>query len=130
MNTTVATLNMIISQVKDTGISEATIDTISKHFCKPPEPWAFEIHKGIHRILERREKMVCTHLKFFSKLPQGRSVEMFRVQAIYSENKYLLLPILEKYHEKNSRSRFSEEYLQIISFIYSTVKPIFQYLKS
>lgn len=71
MNTTVATLNMIISQVKDTGISEATIDTISKHFCKPPEPWAFEIHKGIHRILERREKMVCTHLKFLLQTTSG-----------------------------------------------------------
>ncbi|XP_034829933.1 2-oxoglutarate dehydrogenase complex component E1-like [Maniola hyperantus] len=46
------------NKVKDTGISESAITTISKHFCKPPEPWAFEIHKGIHKMLEKRAKMV------------------------------------------------------------------------
>ncbi|XP_045447014.1 2-oxoglutarate dehydrogenase, mitochondrial-like [Melitaea cinxia] len=45
-------------KIRDTGICETTIATIANHFCKPPEPWAFEIHKGIHRILEKREKMV------------------------------------------------------------------------
>ncbi|XP_064071460.1 2-oxoglutarate dehydrogenase complex component E1-like [Vanessa tameamea] len=45
-------------KIRDTGISETTITTISQHFCRPPEPWAFEIHKGIHRMLEKREKMV------------------------------------------------------------------------
>ncbi|XP_045515713.1 2-oxoglutarate dehydrogenase, mitochondrial-like [Pieris brassicae] len=45
-------------KIEETGISEATISTISKHFCKPPEPWAFEVHKGINRILLNREKMV------------------------------------------------------------------------
>ncbi|XP_053625470.1 2-oxoglutarate dehydrogenase, mitochondrial-like [Plodia interpunctella] len=45
-------------KIEETGISEATISTISQHFCKPPEPWAFELHKGIGRILQNREKMV------------------------------------------------------------------------
>ncbi|XP_046963565.1 2-oxoglutarate dehydrogenase, mitochondrial-like [Vanessa cardui] len=45
-------------KIRDTGISETTITTIAQHFCRPPEPWAFEIHKGIHRMLEKREKMV------------------------------------------------------------------------
>lgn len=47
-------------QIVDTGISQTTINTISKHFCTPPEPWAFELHKGINRILQNREKMVST----------------------------------------------------------------------
>ncbi|XP_072944236.1 2-oxoglutarate dehydrogenase complex component E1-like [Epargyreus clarus] len=46
------------NKIEETGISETTISTISKHFCKPPEPWAFEVHKGINRILANREKMV------------------------------------------------------------------------
>ncbi|RVE54954.1 hypothetical protein evm_000321 [Chilo suppressalis] len=45
-------------KIKETGISNATISTISKHFCKAPEPWAFEVHKGILKILGQREKMV------------------------------------------------------------------------
>ncbi|XP_063821458.1 2-oxoglutarate dehydrogenase complex component E1-like [Ostrinia nubilalis] len=45
-------------KIEDTGISDATISTISGHFCKPPEPWAFEVHKGVNRILANREKMI------------------------------------------------------------------------
>ncbi|CAH0729240.1 unnamed protein product, partial [Brenthis ino] len=45
-------------KVRETGISETSLATISQHFCKPPEPWAFEIHKGIHKMLEKRGKMV------------------------------------------------------------------------
>ncbi|CAH0747890.1 unnamed protein product [Diatraea saccharalis] len=45
-------------KIQDTGISNATINTISNHFCKAPEPWAFEVHKGINRILAARAKMV------------------------------------------------------------------------
>ncbi|KAL0893530.1 hypothetical protein ABMA27_013726 [Loxostege sticticalis] len=45
-------------KIYDTGISNTTISSISAHFCKPPEVWAFEIHKGINRILAAREKMV------------------------------------------------------------------------
>ncbi|XP_028038162.1 2-oxoglutarate dehydrogenase, mitochondrial-like [Bombyx mandarina] len=45
-------------KVEETGISETSINTISRHFCKAPEPWAFEVHKGVNRILANREKMV------------------------------------------------------------------------
>ncbi|KAI8435368.1 hypothetical protein MSG28_003687 [Choristoneura fumiferana] len=45
-------------KIQETGISQTTINTISNHFCKAPEPWAFELHKGIGRILQNREKMV------------------------------------------------------------------------
>ncbi|CAH2074716.1 unnamed protein product, partial [Iphiclides podalirius] len=45
-------------KVEETGISEVSLMTIANHFCKPPEKWAFEIHKGIHRILDNRSKMV------------------------------------------------------------------------
>ncbi|XP_052756857.1 2-oxoglutarate dehydrogenase complex component E1-like isoform X1 [Galleria mellonella] len=45
------------NKVQETGISDATISTISQHFCKLPES-SFEIHKGIVRILANREKMV------------------------------------------------------------------------
>ncbi|KAJ2952486.1 hypothetical protein O0L34_g6803 [Tuta absoluta] len=45
-------------KIQETGISEQTISTIANHFCKPPELWAFECHKGINRILANREKMV------------------------------------------------------------------------
>ncbi|VVC99435.1 unnamed protein product [Leptidea sinapis] len=47
-----------LNKIQETGICESSISTISKHFCKPPEIWAFEVHKGIHRILQNREKMV------------------------------------------------------------------------
>lgn len=45
-------------QVKETGICEESLETITKHFCKPPEKWAFELHKGIYRILDARTKLV------------------------------------------------------------------------
>ncbi|OWR47555.1 2-oxoglutarate dehydrogenase [Danaus plexippus plexippus] len=45
-------------KVKETGICETSLSTIAHHFCKAPEPWAFEVHKGIHKILEKRAKMV------------------------------------------------------------------------
>ncbi|XP_013141305.1 PREDICTED: 2-oxoglutarate dehydrogenase, mitochondrial-like [Papilio polytes] len=45
-------------KVAPTGVCETSIMTIANHFCKPPEPWAFETHKGIGRILANREKMV------------------------------------------------------------------------
>ncbi|CAK1582316.1 unnamed protein product [Parnassius mnemosyne] len=45
-------------RIGDTGICEESIMTIAKHFCTPPEPWAFEVHKGINKILANREKMV------------------------------------------------------------------------
>ncbi|XP_063531460.1 2-oxoglutarate dehydrogenase complex component E1-like [Cydia strobilella] len=41
-----------------TGISQTSINTIANHFCKAPEPWAFELHKGLARILQNREKQV------------------------------------------------------------------------
>ncbi|GBP43801.1 2-oxoglutarate dehydrogenase, mitochondrial [Eumeta japonica] len=44
--------------IKETGISETTLMTIAKHFAKAPDPYAFEVHKGITRILAAREKMV------------------------------------------------------------------------
>lgn len=49
-----------ISKVEETGISETSLMTIANHFCKPPEPWAFETHKGILKILANRAKMVRT----------------------------------------------------------------------
>ncbi|XP_013182328.1 PREDICTED: 2-oxoglutarate dehydrogenase, mitochondrial-like [Papilio xuthus] len=45
-------------KIEETGVCEASIMTIANHFCKPPEPWAFETHKGINKILQNREKMV------------------------------------------------------------------------
>ncbi|CAG5011401.1 unnamed protein product [Parnassius apollo] len=45
-------------RIADTGICEESIMTIANHFCKPPEPWAFEVHKGINKILSNREKLV------------------------------------------------------------------------
>ncbi|KAL4706329.1 hypothetical protein ACJJTC_004938 [Scirpophaga incertulas] len=44
--------------IEETGINSTTIATISQHFCKVPELWAFEVHKGITKILANREKMV------------------------------------------------------------------------
>ncbi|XP_049695010.1 2-oxoglutarate dehydrogenase complex component E1 [Helicoverpa armigera] len=46
------------NKILETGISQASINTIANHFTQPPEPWAFEIHKGVTRILQNREKMV------------------------------------------------------------------------
>ncbi|XP_075970043.1 2-oxoglutarate dehydrogenase, mitochondrial-like [Anticarsia gemmatalis] len=46
------------NKIQDTGICKATIATIANHFSKPPEKWAFEMHKGLNRILAAREKMV------------------------------------------------------------------------
>uniref|UniRef100_A0A2A4JMC2 Dehydrogenase E1 component domain-containing protein n=1 Tax=Heliothis virescens TaxID=7102 RepID=A0A2A4JMC2_HELVI len=46
------------NKIKETGIPLKSINTIANHFTTPPEPWAFEIHKGVARILKNREKMV------------------------------------------------------------------------
>ncbi|XP_030023535.2 2-oxoglutarate dehydrogenase, mitochondrial [Manduca sexta] len=46
------------SKIKETGISQTTINTITAHFVKPPEEWAFELHKGLHRVLGAREKLI------------------------------------------------------------------------
>ncbi|CAH0604432.1 unnamed protein product [Chrysodeixis includens] len=46
-------------KIKETGISQTTLNTIAKHYSKPPEPWAFELHPGVARILAAREKMVA-----------------------------------------------------------------------
>lgn len=51
---------IIFDQIRETGISQTSINTIANHFCKAPEPWAFELHKGIGRILQNREKMVTS----------------------------------------------------------------------
>lgn len=48
----------LLFQIKDTGISQQTITTITNHFVKPPEPWAFTIHPGVTKILKNRETLV------------------------------------------------------------------------
>ncbi|CAH1646327.1 unnamed protein product [Spodoptera littoralis] len=45
--------------IKETGISQQTVTTITNHFVKPPEPWAFEIHPGVTKILKNREKLIA-----------------------------------------------------------------------
>ncbi|CAB3252034.1 unnamed protein product [Arctia plantaginis] len=44
--------------IKETGICQTTINTIANHFASPPEKWAFELHKGLERMLAARQKMV------------------------------------------------------------------------
>ncbi|KAJ8722985.1 hypothetical protein PYW07_004165 [Mythimna separata] len=46
------------NKIQPTGISQTSINTIAKHFVTPPEPWAFELHKGVTRMLKLREKMI------------------------------------------------------------------------
>ncbi|KAH9634827.1 hypothetical protein HF086_012241 [Spodoptera exigua] len=47
--------------IKETGISQQTVATITSHFVKPPDPWAFELHPGVTKILENRAKLGPEH---------------------------------------------------------------------
>ncbi|XP_049867197.1 2-oxoglutarate dehydrogenase complex component E1-like [Pectinophora gossypiella] len=45
-------------KILGTGITKTTLMHIATHYCTPPEPWAFELHDGLKKILANREKMV------------------------------------------------------------------------